>query len=78
MASVVATMTNKTLANEVRKQIHPNVILPNSDVPLMPEPAASVVSVMDNEEIYVAIVRYCLKSNQEIHDLIYFIISKAD
>jgi hypothetical protein len=47
-------------------------------VPLMPEPAASVVSVMDNEEIYVAIVRYCLKSNQEIHDLIYFIISKAD
>lgn len=57
MASVVAQMTNKTLADEVRKQIHPNVILPNSDVPSMPEPAASVVSVIDNEEIYVAVVR---------------------
>ena len=57
MASVVAKMINKTLANEVRKQIHPNVILPNSDVPLKPEPTASVVSVMDNEEIYVSIVR---------------------
>ncbi|XP_046458585.1 glutathione hydrolase 7-like [Daphnia pulex] len=56
VASVVAQMTNKTLADEVRKQIHPNVILPNSDVPSMPEPAASVVSVIDNEEIYVAVV----------------------
>lgn len=58
VASIVAKMTNLTLANEVRKQIHPNVMLPESDVPLMSEPAASAVSVMDNEEIYVAIVRY--------------------
>lgn len=58
METIVAKMTNQTLANEVRKQIHPNVMLPDSDVPLRPEPAASVVSVMDNEEIYVAIVRY--------------------
>ncbi|XP_032780767.2 glutathione hydrolase 7 [Daphnia magna] len=56
VASIVAKMTNLTLANEVRKQIHPNVMLPESDVPLMSEPAASAVSVMDNEEIYVAIV----------------------
>ena len=58
VTSFVTKMTNKTLSNEVRKQILPNVILPDSEVPVMPEPAASVVSVMDNEEIYVAIVRY--------------------
>lgn len=51
-------MINRTLANEVRKQILPNVILSDTNVPVIPEPAASVVSVMDNEEIYVAVVRY--------------------
>lgn len=50
-------MLNRTLAGEVRKQIHPNFILPDTNAPVMPEPAASVVSVIDNEEVYVAIVR---------------------
>lgn len=58
VATIVAKMTNQTLANEVRKQILPNVILPDSEAPVLPEPVASVVSVIDNEEIYVAAVRY--------------------
>ena len=55
--ATVNKMTNKTLANEVRKQIHPNFILPDSNVPLTPEPVATVVSVIDNDEVYASVVR---------------------
>lgn len=57
VTSFSSTIINSTFANVVRKQILPNAIIPDNPVPVIPEPAASVVSVMDNEEIYVAAVR---------------------
>lgn len=49
-------MLNKTLAAEVAKQILPNAILPDNAVPLIPEGSASVVTVMDNGDLYVSLV----------------------
>lgn len=55
----VSNMINRTLADEVRKQILPNSSLPDTNAPILPEVTASVVSVIDNEENYISVVRYC-------------------
>ena len=54
--TVVSDMINKTLADRVREQILPNISLPDSSVPSLPDMTASVVSVMDNQEIYATFV----------------------
>ena len=57
MRLIVKDMLNRTLANEVRKQIRIDFPLPEDKlVPTVPPPQASVVSVMDNDDLYVSVV----------------------
>ena len=54
--TVVSDMINTTLADKVREQILPNISLPDVAIPALPDSTASVISVMDNQEIYATVV----------------------
>lgn len=55
--ATLSSMLNKTMAEEVAKQIRPDAILPDTNAPLLtPGAAASVVTVMDNQDNYVSLV----------------------
>lgn len=56
--STIRAMTNRSASEAIRKQFIPTSFLPDRNFTVLKEASASVVSVMDNEENYVSIVRY--------------------
>lgn len=56
MNETISILLNTTFSDQVGKQILPNRILPDTNDPILPEGSSSVVTVIDNGDLYVSLV----------------------